>query len=111
MFWIEKNSIHMFKNDVDCALSLHLGGQMTKPIIVVKMPCNLLYIVQVKGLIKRFKSRYQSFWLLITIFALFYSQAVFDGLLGIVAQMSVIKFAMAGIQEWVQEITIFVVFL
>ena len=24
------------------------GGQVTKPIIVVKMPCKLLYIIQVK---------------------------------------------------------------
>ena len=25
------------------------GGQVTKPIIVVKMPCKLLYVIQVKG--------------------------------------------------------------
>ena len=25
------------------------GGQVTKPMIVVKMPCKLLYIIQVKG--------------------------------------------------------------
>ena len=25
------------------------GGQVTKPIIVVKMPCTLLYVIQVKG--------------------------------------------------------------
>ena len=30
------------------------GGQVTKPIIVVKMPCKLLYVIQVKGfLIKK----------------------------------------------------------
>ena len=28
------------------------GGQVTKPIIVVKMPCKLLYVIQVKGFIK-----------------------------------------------------------
>ena len=33
----------------------HQGGQVTKPIIVVKMPCGLLYVIQVKGfLIKSF---------------------------------------------------------
>ena len=43
---------------------------MTKPIIVVKMPCKLLYVIQVKGfLIKCSTSWYQSFWLLITIVA------------------------------------------
>ena len=43
---------------------------MTKPIIVVKMPCKLLYVIQVKGfLIKRSTSWPQRFWLLITIVA------------------------------------------
>ena len=28
---------------------LQKGGQVTKPIIVVKMPCKLLYVIQVKG--------------------------------------------------------------
>ena len=28
---------------------MHKGGQVTKPIIVVKMSCELLYIIQVKG--------------------------------------------------------------
>ena len=56
---------------------------MTKPIIVVKMPCKLLYVIQVKGFIKCSTSwpYYQRFWSLITIVAsdwpLFYSQAVF----------------------------------
>ena len=36
---------------------------MTKPIIVVKMPCKLLYVIQVKGLL--IKCSYQSFWSLI----------------------------------------------
>ena len=30
------------------------GGQVTKPIIVVKMPCKLLYVIQVKGFLKMF---------------------------------------------------------
>ena len=34
------------------------GGQVTNPIIVVKMPCKLLYVIQVKGfLIKCSTSR------------------------------------------------------
>ena len=59
---------------------------MTKPIIVVKMPCKLLYVIQVKGfLVKMFNflalldirvfGRLY-LWLLIGL-ALFYSQAVF----------------------------------
>ena len=28
------------------------GGQVTKTIIVVKMPCKLLYVIQVKGFLK-----------------------------------------------------------
>ena len=27
------------------------GGEVTKPIIVAKMPCKLLYVIQVKGLL------------------------------------------------------------
>ena len=27
---------------------MHKGGQVTKPIIVVKVPCKLLYVIQVK---------------------------------------------------------------
>ena len=27
---------------------VHEGGQVTKPIIVVKVPCKLLYVIQVK---------------------------------------------------------------
>ena len=30
-------------------LIFYKGGQMTKPIIVVKIPCKLLYSIQVKG--------------------------------------------------------------
>ena len=64
------------------------GGQVTKPIIIVKMPCKLLYVVQVKGflikcltswpyLISEFLVAYNHCaWLLIGL-ALFYSQAVF----------------------------------
>ena len=34
------------------------GGQVTKPIIVVKMPCKLLYVIQVKG----FLIKYSTSW-------------------------------------------------
>ena len=30
-------------------LIINKGGQVIKPIIVVKMPCKLLYVIQVKG--------------------------------------------------------------
>ena len=30
-------------------MTVQKGGQVTKPIIVVKMPCKLLYVIQVKG--------------------------------------------------------------
>ena len=45
---------------------------MTKPIIVVKMPCKLLYVIQVKGFIKCSTSEpylISGFWSLITIVA------------------------------------------
>ena len=29
------------------------GAQVTKPIIVVKMPCKLLYVIQVKGFLMK----------------------------------------------------------
>ena len=33
-----------------CTIIFYIyGGQVTKPIIVVKMPCKLLYVIQVKG--------------------------------------------------------------
>ena len=32
-----------------CTIIYIQGGQVTKPIIVVKMPCELLYVIQVKG--------------------------------------------------------------
>ena len=62
------------------------GGQVTKSIIVVKIPCKLLYVIQVKGLlikcstswpylISEFLVAYSyRLWLLIGL-ALFYSQA------------------------------------
>ena len=31
------------------AVKYKKGGQVTKPIIVVKIPCKLLYVIQVKG--------------------------------------------------------------
>ena len=34
------------------------GGQVTKPIIVVKMPCKLLYVIQVK----EFLIKCSTFW-------------------------------------------------
>ena len=34
------------------------GGQVTKPIVVVKMPCKLLYVIQVKG----FLIKYSTSW-------------------------------------------------
>ena len=56
---------------------------MTKPIIVVKMPCKLLYVIQVKGFLIKCStswpyviSEFLVLWLLIGL-ALFYSQAVF----------------------------------
>ena len=56
---------------------------MTKPIIVVKMPCKLLYVIQVKGFFNflalldiRVFGRLKPLLLLIDL-ALFYSQAVF----------------------------------
>ena len=36
-------------------ISLYKIGQMTKPIIVVKMPCKLLYVIQVKGFLINFQ--------------------------------------------------------
>ena len=46
------------------------GGQVTKPIIVVKVPCKLLYVIQVKEfLIKCSTSWPQSFCAYITIVA------------------------------------------
>ena len=33
-----------------CTIIFYIkGGQVTKPIIVVKMPCKLLYVIQAKG--------------------------------------------------------------
>ena len=32
------------------------GGQVTKPIIVVKVPCKLLYVIQVKGFLIKFST-------------------------------------------------------
>ena len=32
-----------------CTIIFYQGGQVTKSIIVVKMPCKLLYVIQVKG--------------------------------------------------------------
>ena len=29
------------------------GGQMTKPIIIVKMPCKLLYVIKVKRILNK----------------------------------------------------------
>ena len=38
-----------------CTIIIYKSSQVTKPIIVVKMPCKLLYVIQVKGfLIKCF---------------------------------------------------------
>ena len=49
------------------------GGQVTKPIVVVKMSCKLLYVIQVKGFLIKCSTSwaylYQSFWSLITIVA------------------------------------------
>ena len=49
------------------------GRQVTKLIIVVKIPCKLLYVIQVKDSLKKCSTSwpylYQSFWLLITIVA------------------------------------------
>ena len=47
---------------------------MTKPIIVVKMPCKLLYVIQVKGFLIKCSTSWPSlldisFWSLITIVA------------------------------------------
>ena len=61
---------------------------MTKPIIVVKMPCKLLYVVQVKGflikcstswpyLISEFLVVYNHCGFYVIGLTLFYSQAVF----------------------------------
>ena len=61
---------------------------MTKPIIVVKMPCKLLYVIQVKRFLKNCSTSWPyvldirvfghlyPLWLLIGL-APFYSQAVF----------------------------------
>ena len=58
---------------------------MTKPIIVVKMPCKLLYVIQVKGLLIKCSTSWPYLiseigrlylWLLIGL-AIFYSQVVF----------------------------------
>ena len=32
-----------------CTIVIYKGDQVTKPIIVVKMSCELLYVIQVKG--------------------------------------------------------------
>ena len=46
------------------------GGQVTKPIIVVKMPCKLLYVIQVKGFLNFLALLdIRDFWSLITIVA------------------------------------------
>ena len=49
------------------------GGQVTKPIIVVKMPCKLLYFIQVKGFLIKCSTSWpyliSEFWSLITIVA------------------------------------------
>ena len=53
---------------------------MTKPIIVVKMPCKLLYVIQVKGFLIKCSTSWlslQSFWLLITIVAFDWSRTCF----------------------------------
>ena len=46
---------------------------MTKPIIVVKVPCKLLYIIQIKGFLIKCSTSWpyliSEFWLLITIVA------------------------------------------
>ena len=47
---------------------------MTKSIIVVKMPCKLLYVIQAKGFLKKCSTSwpyliYQRFWSLITVVA------------------------------------------
>ena len=64
---------------------LYKGGQVTKPIIVVKMPCKLLYIIQVKEflitswpyLISRFLIAYNHYNAATDWPHTFYSQAVF----------------------------------
>ena len=49
------------------------GGQVTKPIIVVKMPCKLLYVIQVKEFLIKYLTSWpyliSEFWSLITIVA------------------------------------------
>ena len=49
------------------------GGQVTKPIIVVKMPCKLLHVIQVTGFLIKSSASWpyliSEFWLLITIVA------------------------------------------
>ena len=46
------------------------GDQVTKPIIAVKMPCKLLYVIQVKGFLIKCSTSWpyliSEFWLLIT---------------------------------------------
>ena len=70
-----------------CAIIFYKGGQVTKPIIVMKMPCKLLYIIQVKGFLKSVLTSlpYLISKFLVTIYNAasdwpctdFYSQAVF----------------------------------
>ena len=61
---------------------------MTKPIIVVKMPCKLLYVIQVKGFLIKCSTSWSYvldirafgrlyLWLLIGLALFLYNQAVF----------------------------------
>ena len=45
---LNKNSLAVKKCEAN-QKPVQKGGQVTKPIIVVKMPCKLLYVIQVKG--------------------------------------------------------------
>ena len=71
---LKKLKVYIEK-DFQAIFLIYKGGQVTKPIIVVKIPYELLCIIQVKGfLIKCFNfltllDIYQSFWSLITIVA------------------------------------------
>ena len=50
---LNKNSLAVKKvrgqSEATMVISDQKGGQVTKPIIVVKMPCKLFYVIQVKG--------------------------------------------------------------
>ena len=39
-----------------CTVIFYKGGQVTKPIIVVKMLCKLLYIIQIKNFLLDIKA-------------------------------------------------------